>query len=317
MKVTDIIKNATKPLFTFELLPPLKGHTLDAINEAIETMLPYEPAYINITNHQEEVVYLDRPDGLVERRTIRKRPGTVAMSATTQFKYDIPVIPHLICGGMSKEQLENQLIELNFLGIDNVFALRGDPPRGEHRFIPHKEGYEHTEGLVAQIAAFNRGEYLDASLKDPTPGDFCIGVAGYPEKHFESPNLEHDIAMLKKKVDAGADYIVTQMFFINEHYFEFVDKCRAAGINVPIIPGIKPVRRRKDIEFLPQTFHIDLPSDLVEDVTKAENLTEIKDIGVEFCKEQVRELIKAGVPGVHFYSEGRAELITRVVKEVF
>jgi len=317
MKVTEIIKNAKKPLFTFELLPPLKGHTLDAINETIDALMPYDPAYINITSHQEEVIYIDRPDGLLERKTVRKRPGTVAMSAATQFKYNIPVIPHLICGGKSKDQLEDELINLNFLGIDNVFALRGDPPHGERRFVPHKDGYAHTNELVAQIAAFNRGEYLDPTLKDPTPGDFCIGVAGYPEKHFESPNLEQDIAMLKQKVDAGADYIVTQMFFINEHYLEFVDKCREAGITVPIIPGIKPIRRRKDIEFLPQTFHIDLPCDLVNDVAKAKDPAEVKDIGVEFCKAQVRELIKAGVPGVHFYSESRAELITRVVKGIF
>lgn len=317
MKVTDIIKKASKPLFTFELLPPLKGHTLDAINDAIEELLPYDPAYINITSHQEEVIYVDRPDGLLERKTVRKRPGTVAMSAATQFKYNIPVIPHLICGGRSRDQLEDQLINLNFLGIDNVFALRGDPPHGERRFVPHKDGYTHTNELVEQIAAFNRGEYLDPTLKDPTPGDFCVGVAGYPEKHFESPNLEQDIAMLKQKVDAGADYIVTQMFFINEHYFSFVDKCREAGITVPIIPGVKPIRRRKDIDFLPQTFHIDLPTELVNDVAKAENLAEIKDIGVEYCKAQVRELIKYGVPGVHFYSESRPELITRVVKEVF
>ncbi len=317
MKVTDIIKNANKPLFTFELLPPLKGHTLDAINEAIEAMLPYDPAYINITSHQQEVVYVDRSDGLVERKTVRKRPGTVAMSAATQFKYDIPVIPHLICGGKSRDQLEDQLINLNFLGINNVFALRGDPPHGERRFVAHKDGYEHTDELVAQIASFNKGEYLDPTLKDPTPGDFCIGVAGYPEKHFESPNLEQDIDMLKKKVDTGADYIVTQMFFINKHYFSFVEKCRKAGINVPIIPGIKPIRRRKDIEFLPQTFHIDLPTELVNNVASATSIAEIKDIGVEFCKEQVRELIKAKVPGVHFYSEGRAELITRVIKDLF
>ncbi len=317
MKVTDIIKKASKPLFTFELLPPLKGHTLDAINDAIEAMLPYDPAYINITSHQQEVIYVDRPDGLVERRTVRKRPGTVAMSAATQFKYNIPVIPHLICGGKSKDQLEDQLIELNFLGIDNVFALRGDPPHEERRFVAHQGGYDHTDGLVKQISDFNSGKYLDPTLKDPTPGDFCIGVAGYPEKHFEAPNLDQDIAMLKKKVDAGADYIVTQMFFINDHYFSFVDKCREAGITVPIIPGIKPIRRRKDIDFLPQTFHIDLPADLVKDVAACDSLAAIKDVGVEFCKDQVHELLKAKVPGVHFYSEGRAEQITQVIKDTF
>lgn len=317
MKVTEIIRKASKPLFTFELLPPLKGHTMDAINAAIEAMLPYDPAYINITSHQEEVLYIDRPDGLVERRTVRKRPGTVAMSAATQYKYNIPVIPHMICGGKTKDQIEDQLMELNFLGLDNVFALRGDPPKGERRFVATKNGHEYTSDLVTQIAAVNRGEYLDPTLKNPSAGDFCIGVAAYPEKHFEAPNLDHDIAMLKKKVDAGADYIVTQMFFINDHYFAFVEKCRAAGISVPIIPGIKPIRRRKDIEFIPQTFHIDLPGELIKDVAAASSLAEIKDIGVEFCKEQVRGLLKFGVLGIHFYSESRAEQITKVIESTF
>ncbi|MDZ7797794.1 MAG: methylenetetrahydrofolate reductase [Candidatus Marinimicrobia bacterium] len=316
MKVTDIIGNAQKPLFTFELLPPLKGHTIDTINTAIEALLPYEPAYINITNHQEEVVYVERAGGLLERRTVRKRPGTAALSAAIQYRYGIPVVPHLICGGQSAEQLEDQLIELNFLGIDNVFALREDPPGGERRFVPHKDGYEHTDGLVRQITDINCGKYLDPALKDPVAASFCIGVAAYPEKHVESPNLEQDIAMLRKKIDAGAHYIVTQMFFINDHYFSFVDKCRAAGITVPIIPGIKPIRRRKDIDFLPQTFHIDLPAGLVKDVAACKTSAQIKDAGVAFCRTQVKELLKAGVPGIHFYTEGRAEQITRVVEEV-
>ena len=218
MKVTEILANATEPLFTFELLPPLKGHTIDAINASIEALIPLKPAYINITNHQREVIYLDRPDGLVERQLIRKRPGTIALSAAIQYRYGIPVVPHLICGGFTKEELEDQLIELNFLGLDNVFALRGDPPRGERRFIPQKGGYEHTDGMVNQISAINKGRYIDPTLNDPVAASFCIGVAGYPEKHAEAPNLEHDIMMLKRKVDAGAHYIVTQMFFINERY---------------------------------------------------------------------------------------------------
>jgi len=317
MKVTEILARAEKPLFTFELLPPLKGHTVDSINEAIEILLPYGPAYINITNHQQEVVYIDRPDGLVERHTVRKRPGTVALSAAIQYRYGIPVIPHLICGGQSREQLEDQLIELNFLGIDNVFALRGDPPVGERRFIAQTGGYEHSAGLVAQLAALNRGEYLDPTLKDPVATSFCIGVAGYPEKHAEAPNLEHDIDMLKKKVDAGAHYIVTQMFFNNDHYFSFVQKCRDKGITVPIIPGLKPIGRKTDIELLPQTFHVDLPSALVEAVSRCSSVAEVRSVGIDFCIGQVTQLLAAKVPGVHFYTQGRAESIARVVEATF
>ncbi len=317
MKVTDILANAKHPLFTFELLPPLKGHTLDGINAAIETLLPYRPAYINITNHQQEVVYVDRPDGLVERRTVRKRPGTLALSAAIQYRYGIPVIPHLICGGQTREQLEDQLVELNFLGIDNVFALRGDPPRGERRFVATRDGYEHTDGLVRQIADIGKGKYLDQTLRDPVPARFCVGVAGYPEKHAESPNLEQDIAMLRQKVDAGAHYIVTQMFFVNEHFFRFTDLCRKAGITVPIIPGIKPVRRKGDIDLLPQTFHVDLPEELVTAVSRAQTPEEVRTAGVDFCIRQVRDLLAAGVPGVHFYTEGRAEAIARVLGSTY
>ncbi len=317
MKVTDIIAAAKGPLFTFELLPPLKGHTMDAINRTIELLLPYHPAYINITNHQMEVIYVDRPDGLVERRTTRKRPGTVGLAAAIQHRYGIPVVPHLICGGQTREQLEDQLVELNFLGIENVLALRGDPPHGERRFIAAKGGYDHTDGMVKQIAAINRGEYLDPTLRDPVPTSFCIGVAGYPEKHAEAPNMEHDITMLKRKVDAGAEYIVTQMFFNNDAFFSFVERCHRGGITVPIIPGIKPIQRQRDIELLPQTFHVDLPDSLVCSLENSSSVAEIRKIGEEFCIEQVAHLIQAGVPGVHFYTQGRAEPIARIVEATF
>jgi methylenetetrahydrofolate reductase (NADPH) len=317
MKVTRILAKGSGPLFTFELLPPLKGHTIDGIHSAIDALLPYEPAYINITNHQQEVIYIDRPDGLVERRTVRKRPGTLALSAALQYRYGIPVIPHLICGGHSREQLEDQLVELNFLGIDNVFVLRGDPPRGEKRFVPHPEGYAHTDGLVRQIAAMRKAEYLDPTLRDPKPADFCIGVAAYPEKHAEAPNMEQDIAMLKQKVDAGADYIVTQMFFINEHYFRFVERCRKAGIRVPIIPGIKPVRRKKDLDLLPQTFNVDLPAGLVSSIASCHDNKEVREAGIAFCISQVRELLNAGVPGIHFYTEGKAASVAKVLDVVW
>ena len=317
MKVTEILADATEPLFTFELLPPLKGHTIDAINSAIDTLMPLKPAYINITNHQREVIYVDRPDGLVERRLIRKRPGTIALSAAIQYRYGIPVVPHLICGGFTKEELEDQLIELNFLGLDNVFALRGDPPRGERRFIPQKGGYEHTEGMVNQISAINKGQYIDPTLSDPVSASFCIGVAGYPEKHAEAPNLEHDIMMLKRKVDAGAHYIVTQMFFINERYFSFVEHCRQAGITVPIIPGIKPISRKSDIDLLPQTFHVDLPGELVEEVSSVSSGAKVREIGMRYCIMQVRQLLDANVPGVHFYTQGNAEITANIVAKTF
>jgi methylenetetrahydrofolate reductase (NADPH) len=290
---------------------------MEAINATIEALLPFHPAYINITNHQQEVVYIDRPDGLVERRTVRKRPGTVALSAAIQYRYGIPVVPHLICGGTTREELEDQLIDLNFLGLDNVFALRGDPPRGERRFIPQKGGYEHTDGMVSQIAAINTGVYLDPTLQDPVATSFCIGVAAYPEKHSEAPNLEYDIAMLKRKVDAGAHYIVTQMFFINERYFSFVERCRAAGIAVPIIPGIKPLARKSDVDLLPQTFHVDLPGQLVEEVAAARTANEVREAGIRHCIAQVAALLHAGVPGVHFYTQGKPDSVARVVQATF
>ncbi|MDY4610095.1 MAG: methylenetetrahydrofolate reductase [Sphaerochaetaceae bacterium] len=317
MKVTDIIAQAKRPLFTFELLPPLKGHTLDGIFAAVDKLRGFEPSYINVTNHQQELVYVDRPDGFVERRTVRKRPGTVALSAALQYRFNIPVVPHLICGGMNAEELENTLVELNFLGLDNVFALRGDPPKGERRFVACPGGWEHSDALVRQIKALNAGRYLDPEIKEPVRTDFCVGVAGYPEKHAEAPNFAVDIANLKKKVEAGADYIVTQMFFINDHYYRFVQACRDAGITVPIIPGIKPLGRRNDLELLPQTFHIDLPDALVGAVSKASSLAEIREAGIWWCTEQAKDLLAHGAPGIHFYTLGKSDAVAQVVRSAF
>ncbi|MCK5157215.1 MAG: methylenetetrahydrofolate reductase, partial [Spirochaetales bacterium] len=283
MKVTEILATAKKPLFTFELLPPLKGHQMDKISEAIEMLMEYNPSYINFTYHQQEVVYIERKDGLAERRVLQKRPGTVALSAAVKYKYNIEVVPHLLCGGSTAENIENELIELNFLGIDNVFALRGDPPHGERRFIPTKQGHSYANELVQQVSSINEGRYLDAGLKNPKKTNFCIGVAGYPEKHAEAPNMDHDIAMLKQKIEAGADYIVTQMFFINSRFFEFVNRCRAEGINVPIIPGIKPLSARSDIKLIPQTFNIDLPGELYTAVAGCKTNAEVREIGVDFA----------------------------------
>ncbi len=316
MKVIDILNRADRPLFTFEIIPPLKGHRIEDVYGAIDALLPFRPAYINITTHQQEVVYIDHPDGSIERRMMRRRPGTIGLSAAIQHTYDIPVVPHLICGGNTSDQLEDQLVELNFLGIDNVLALRGDPVSGEKRFTKTPGGYEHSDALVSQIASLKKGEYLDHRY-DGSGLDFSVGIAGYPEKHVEAPNMEKDIDMLKRKIDAGADYIVTQLFFQNDAYYRFVELCRRSGITVPIIPGIKPLQRKRDIELLPQTFSVDIPNSLVAAVDGAENPADIRSIGVDFCISQVEDLLKNDVPGVHFYTQGKALAVQKVAAATF
>lgn len=317
MRVSDILAEAKKPLFTFELVPPLKGGNAQTMLEAVRTLSEFSPAYINVTNHQEEVVYIERPDGLLERKTVRKRPGTLGLSALIQYTFDIPVVTHLICGGSTADQIENDLVEMHFLGLENVLALRGDPPAGIKRFVPTSGGHTYSHQLVRQIVDLNAGDYLDSTLKNAQKTNFCIGVAGYPEKHGEAPNLEFDIAMLKEKVDAGADYIVTQMFFDNQVYFRFVEQCREAGITVPIIPGIKPVGSRRDLATIPQTFHVDFPPVLVEQLGRASTLAEIREVGVAWCIEQTKELLAANVPGVHYYTLGKAESVARVVRACY
>lgn len=317
MQVIDILNEAKKPLFTFELVPPLKGSDAQSLLGTVRELAQFEPAYINVTNHQQEVVYLEREDGLLERRTIRKRPGTIALSALIQYTFNIPVVAHLICGGMDADQLEDALVELNFLGIENILALRGDPPNGEKRFVPVKSGYANSSDLVKQIANLNEGRYLDSTLQDGRKTNFCTGVAGYPEKHAEAPNLEEDIQMLKYKVACGAEYIVTQMFFDNTVFYRFVDDCRKAGITVPIIPGLKPIGSKRDLATIPQTFHVDFPSELVQLLNKAQKLSEIREVGVHWCTKQAKDLLAHGVPGVHFYTLGKAESVSRIVREVF
>lgn len=317
MRVSDILAQAKRPLFTFELVPPLKGGNVQTILEAVRELSEFSPAYINVTNHQEEVVYIERPDGLLERKTVRKRPGTLALSALIQYTFNIPVVTHLICGGSTADQIENDLVELHFLGLENVLALRGDPPAGVKRFVPTSGGHAYSSDLVKQIVNLNEGIYLDPMLENAQKTNFCIGVAGYPEKHGEAPNLELDIAMLKRKVDAGAHYIVTQMFFDNQVYFRFVEQCRAAGITVPIIPGIKPIGSRRDLATIPQTFHVDFPSALVDQISRAKTLAEIREVGVEWCIQQTRELLASGVEGVHFYTLGKADSVARVVRACY
>ncbi len=304
-------------MFTFELLPPLKGHSIEKVYTTIDRLIEFEPAYINFTTHRNEIAYKERPDGLLERRVTRLRPGTIALSAAVRYKYNITVVPHILCGGFSKEETENVLIEMNFLGIDDVLALRGDPQRGSRNFIPEKEGHAHTSDLIRQIVDMNNGRYLEETLEDTTPTNFCIGVAGYPEKHFEAPNRQTDMEYLKKKVDAGASYIVTQMFFDNCKFLRFRDECRAMGINVPVIAGIKPVSALNDIKLLPQTFHIDVPNDLVNAIRKCTTDKEAREVGIEWATMQSKELIKAGVPGIHYYTLGRSDNVARIVKAAF
>lgn len=317
MSVIDKIREAKSPLFTFELLPPLKGHSIDRIYTAIDRLIEFEPAYINFTSHRNEIVYRERPDGLIEKRVVRLRPGTIALAAAVKYKYNIPVVPHVLCGGFTREETENVLIEMRFLGIDDVLALRGDPHKGARSFIPEKNGHTFTHELVTQISNMNKGIYLEDSLISAEPTNFCIGVAGYPEKHFEAANFQIDLENLKKKVDAGAAYIVTQMFFDNTKFFRFRDECRKAGINVPIIPGIKPVSALNDIKLLPQTFHIDLPSELFNEVKKCRDDNEVREVGIEWATMQSKDLISNKVPGIHYYTLGRSDNIARIVKAAY
>jgi methylenetetrahydrofolate reductase (NADPH) len=312
--VIDLIHNAKKPLFTFELLPPLKGHSIDRIYSAIDRLIEFAPAYINFTSHRNEAVLVERPDGLIEKKITRKRPGTIALAAAVKYKYNVTVVPHILCGGFTREETENALIEMNFLGINDLLALRGDPPKGSRTFIPEKDGHCYTNELVEQINSMNRGKYLDSTMQNALPTAFCIGVAGYPEKHFEAPNMKSDMAALKRKVDAGASYIVTQMFFDNSRFFAFRDDCRKAGITVPVIPGIKPVTALTDMSLLPQTFHIDLPEELVHELRKCTTDDEVREAGIEWTTMQSRELLKNEVPGIHYYTLGRSDNIARIVK---
>ncbi len=317
IKLSEALKGLSSTRFSFELLPPPKGKDIGYIYERIDPLMEFDPLYINVTYHQEEVVYRKVKEGLLERRTVWKRPGTVAISAAIRHRYKVMVVPHLICGGFTREETENALIDLNFLGIRNVLAVRGDPPRGSGTFVPEKGGHAHALELVQQIINMNEGIYLDPDLVEPSATDFCVGVAGYPEKHAEAPNIESDIHFLKKKVEAGAEFIVTQMFFDNERFFEFERRCRAAGITVPIIPGLKPLSTRRQLTLLPSTFHISLPEELVKEVLRCRDDREVYEAGIEWGIQQTRELIAHGVPVVHFFTMGKADNIRRIARAAF
>ncbi|MBX2971967.1 MAG: methylenetetrahydrofolate reductase [NAD(P)H] [Flavobacteriales bacterium] len=317
MKVIEHLRKADRTLLSFEILPPLKGKDIHSIYEGIDPLLEFKPSFINVTYHREEVVYKERGQGLLQKIRIRKRPGTVGICAMIKAKYNIDTVPHLICGGFTKEDTEDALIELNFLGIDNVLALRGDAIKSEPAFIPERDGHAHATDLIRQIAGLNKGKYLHDEEQEAAPTDLCIGAACYPEKHAEALNLGTDIAYLKQKVDAGADYLVTQMFFDNAKYFRFVELCRAEGINVPIIPGLKPLTTLKHIAFIPKTFAIDLPQPLASELVKCKRDADVKQLGVEWSIAQAKDLIAQGAPCVHFYTMGKSEAVRNIVSAAF
>lgn len=318
MKVTEHIAQAQgKTLFSFEILPPLKGENINSIYESIEPLMEFKPPFVDVTYHREEFIFKDRGNGLLEKRSIRKRPGTVGICAAIMNRFQVDAVPHIICGGFTREETENALIDLHFLGIDNVLVLRGDPIKSETYFKPEADGHSYASELLEQVVDMNKGKYLEDELINTNPTSFCIGVAGYPEKHFEAPNMKSDLNWLKKKVDLGADYIVTQMFFDNAHFFNFVERCRAIGIQVPIIPGLKPLATAKQLSLLPQRFNIDIPEDLADAVLECKNNKEVYKIGVEWCVQQSKELMAAGVPVLHYYSMGKADNIRAVASELF
>ena len=316
MKVTEHLNQAKDTLFSFEILPPLKGKSIQSIFDGIDPLMEFNLKFINVTYHREEYIYKERYNGLLEKIAIRKRPGTVGICAAIMNKYQVDAVPHLICGGFSKEETENALIDLQFLGIDNVLALRGDSIKTETAFRPHPDGHRYAVELIRQISEMNQGNYImdDVQLE---PTAFCIGAAGYPEKHFEAMNLSTDLQYLKAKVDSGAEYIVTQMFFDNQKYFDFVSACRAIGITVPIIPGLKPIKTMEHVTFLPKYFKIDYPEALSKELLKCKDNNQVEKLGVEWGIQQSKELKAAGVPCIHYYTMSNSYSVHSIAKEIF
>lgn len=316
MKVIEHLNEAKSTLFSFEILPPLKGKSIQSIYDGIDPLMEFKPKFINVTYHREEYIYKERDNGLLEKIAIRKRPGTVGICAAIMYKYHVDAVPHLICGGFSKEETENALIDLQFLGIDNVLALRGDSIKTESTFKAHKEGHAHAVDLINQVMSMNSGNYMTEEYQlEPT--NFCIGAAGYPEKHFEAMNLSTDLMYLKQKVDAGASYVVTQMFFDNKKYFEFVAACRAIGITVPIIPGLKPIKNLAHISFLPKFFHVDFPEELSAELIKCKDNKAAEQVGIEWGIHQSKELKQANVPCIHYYTMSTSSSVKAIAREVF
>lgn len=317
MKVTEHIAQAQDTLISFEILPPLKGKTINSIYDHLDPLMEFKPAYINVTYHRSEHVFKKKADGTFEKVEVRKRPGTVGICAAIMNHYKVDAVPHLICGGFNKRETEDALIDLNFIGVDNVLVLRGDAAKNETIFEPEPDGNRYATDLLKQVTNLNSGIYLEDDIRDGFKTNFCIGVAGYPEKHFESPNFETDIAYLKAKVDGGADYIVTQMFFNNKKYFDFVDHCRKAGINVPIIPGLKPITNKKQLSVIPRTFHVDIPTELSTEILKCKTDADVELVGAEWLYNQSKELKEANVPVLHYYTLGKPSVIKNVVEKLF
>ena len=318
MKVVDHIQAAQgKTLFSFEVLPPLKGNTIDSLYSTIERLMEFGPKFIDVTSHREEFIFKKHESGLLQKVHTRKRPGTVGICAAIQNKFHIDTVPHIICGGFSREETEYALIDLHYLGIDNALLLRGDTLRSEGSFIPDPNGHSNATDLIRQVKNLNRGTYLYDEVENSNPSNFCIGVAGYPEKHFEAPSFKADLKHLKAKVDAGGDFIVTQMFFNNEHFFKFVADCRAAGITVPIIPGLKPLTTKGQLQGIPRNFHLNLPDDLIEAVEAAKSPEAVKQVGVEWCIAQSKELMAKEVPVLHYYTMSKAEETEQIAAAIF
>ena len=318
MKITDHIKNASgKTLFSFEIVPPPKGVGIEDLYQNIDPLIEFKPPFIDVTTSREEYVFLEKGNGLLERKTTRMRPGTLGICAAIQHKYNVDTVPHVLCGGFTKEETEYLLVDCMYLGINNLMALRGDAMKGEKYFEPAKGGNQYASDLVAQIQDLGKGKYLSGEIACEAQNRFCIGVAGYPEKHLEAPSMKYDLQMLQKKVDAGADYIVTQMFFDNQKYFDFVKQVRAMGIEVPIIPGIKPIATKKHLQLLPQVFKIDIPEELITEVLKCKDNKQVRQVGVEWAIKQCRELMDFGVPVLHFYSMGKSDNILNIGREIF
>ena len=317
MRVVDLIKNIDSTAFSFEVLPPIKGTGIEKLYETVETLLDFDPKYINITTHRSEYVYKELGNGLFERSRLRRRPGTVAVAAALHNKYHITTVPHILCSGFSREDIEYELLDLQFLNITDLLVLRGDKAKHEAVFTPEPNGPSHAIELEEQINNFNKGVFVDGSPIKITNTPFSYGVACYPEKHEESPNIEQDIYWLKKKIEAGAEYAVTQLFYDNNKYFEFVERVRKEGINIPIIPGIKPFRKLSQLTVIPKTFKVDIPQELTLEAIKCKNDEEASSLGIEWCIKQCKELIAYGVPSIHFYTVGAVDSVRQVAKAIY
>jgi len=317
MKVTDHIKKSKgDTLFSFEIIPPKKGNNIQDLYNNIDPLMEFNPPFIDVTTSREEYVYIEK-EGLLDRKITRMRPGTVGICAAIKHKYDVDTVPHVLCGGFTKEETEYLLVDCHYLGIENVMALRGDAMSHQKYFEAANGGHSYATQLVGQIQSLNKGKYLHDVIETNHRADFCIGVAGYPEKHIEAPSLQTDLKRLKEKVDAGADYVVTQMFFDNKKYFEFVEAAKKAGITVPIIPGIKPIAVKRHLQLLPQVFKIDLPEPLITEVEKCKDNKAVRQVGVEWCIQQSKELRTTGVPVLHYYSMGKSDNIKAIASKVF